>query len=226
MKIKYAFTLIKNYRSFIFCNKVFGFKTALRLPVLIGKHVKCYGIKRGSIVLTERPYFGMVCLGISTGSSGIWKYDNCDGIIDLSGGTITFGQNINISKGFCLKAIEDSIVHIGSNFSANSYFTLLAKKEITIGKACLLGWNVLMNDGDGHSVVSSITGDTLNSKKAIIVHDHVWISANVSILKGTHIQSNSIVGYGSTIGRKFKQTNVCIAGSYPGTIVKDNINWK
>lgn len=226
MKIKYVFELIKNYKSFIFCKKAFGFKIALRLPIIIGKYVKYYGVNTGSIILTERPYFGMVRLGVTTGSNGIWKYDNCDGIIDFSGGTITFGQNINISKGFCLKAIEDSVVHIGSNFSANSYFTLLAKTEISIGENCLFGWNVLMNDGDGHSVVSSITGDTLNRKKAIIIHDHVWIAANVSILKGSHIQSNSIVGYGSTVGKEFNTANVCIAGCYPGAIVKEKINWK
>lgn len=225
MLITHCFSLIKNYKSFIFCYKAFGLKTAIRLPVLIGPKVKYTGIHNGSITLLGTPYCGMVKLGYEEGSSGIWKFDPCDGILDLSNGSITFGQNINITKGFCLKVIEGASVQIGSNFYANAYFTLLAKKGISIGENCLVGWNVLLNDGDGHSVISTITGKAINSKKEIIISNHVWLSAHVSVLKGTHILSNCIVGYGSIVGKIFNDENICIAGPFPGRVVKEDVTW-
>lgn len=226
MKLNYIITLIRNYKSFRFCLKAFDFKTALRLPIIIGKNVKYFGIRKGCIELSDFPFFGMVRLGADNGASGIWKYDKCDGVIDFSNGFVIFGTNVNITKGFCLKSINGAKLSIGSNFYSNPYLTILAKQSITIGDDCLFGWNITMNDGDGHSVISSDSGNVLNSNKPIFIGNHVWIAAEASILKGSFISNDSIIGYRTITAKAFTKSNVCIVGEYPGRISKENICWK
>lgn len=217
---------IRNFHSFRFNLKVFDFKTAIKLPVLISRKVKCFGLYKGGIRLTAEASFGMVKLGVVEGSQGIWKYDDCEGIIDISGnGAIEFGGNINISKGFTLKAINGAELKLGSNIYANPYLTVLAKKSISIGNDCLFGWHITLNDGDGHSVVSLSTNEKINSDKAVVIGNHVWIGAEASILKGSYIPNDCVVGYRTLVGKKFDTEHSCIVGEYPGRISLTGISW-
>ena len=53
----------------------------------------------------------------------------------------------------------------------------------------------------------------------------MWIGAEVTLLKGTFISKNSIVGYGSLVTRRYDKENVVIAGK-PARIIKENVYWK
>ena len=226
MSFKNVLRLIRHYKSIYVNFKLFDFKTAIHMPILISNRVKCIGLTKGVVTLTEPPEFGMITMGIKEGSSGIWHYDPCHGILDFSNGTVELGKNISIPKGFSIKCIKGGHLKIGNNFIGNAYITMFASEEITIGNDCTVGYNVFMNNGDGHKILNAETNEVTNSRKPVHIADHVWVCANVNLLKGSSVNRDSIVGFGATVGKEFTETNCCIVGPYPGKVVKTGVNWK
>lgn len=124
--------------------------------------------------------------------------------------------------------IEDSngLIQIG-------YKTLFAGKieiactegaKISIGNECLFSSDIDIRNGDSHSIFDE-NGLRINHAKDVILGNDVWVGHRAMILKGTVIQSHSVVGEGSIVTRKFDKGNVIIAGS-PAQIVRENIRWK
>ena len=92
-----------------------------------------------------------------------------------------------------------------------------------MGDDCLLAWNIMILDGDGHYIY--LQNGTYNENISnIFIGTHVWICANSTILKGALISDNSVVGAGTIVSKKFEHRNVLIAGK--NKIVKENVNWK
>lgn len=167
----------------------------------------------------------MISIGVNPGSSGL-RGEKETGCIDVEKGSqIVLGRNVIITAGGVLKAINNSRIEIGDNFYANPKLTLLAKKHISIENDVMMGWNCLINDGDGHPIYDKQTNKRINNNEDVIISDNVWIGAEVTLLKGTFISKNSIVGYGSLVTRRYDKENVVIAGK-PARIIKENVYWK
>lgn len=115
---------------------------------------------------------------------------------------------------------------VGENTQINGLFCLLDedKSSITIGRNCLLSWNIEMWRSDLHSIYD-FDGNVLNVGKEIIIGDNVWIGKDVHIAKNSRILNNSVVGWCSNVVGNFGEENVIIAGN-PAKIVKRNIIWK
>lgn len=96
-------------------------------------------------------------------------------------------------------------------------------KSVIIGKHCMLSRGIEIRTGDGHSIIDIETSARINYAKNIEIFDHVWIGANVTILKGAKISENSIIGIGSIVTSTIP-TN-CIAAGIPAKVIKRNINW-
>jgi acetyltransferase-like isoleucine patch superfamily enzyme len=96
--------------------------------------------------------------------------------------------------------------------------------KIHIGKDCMLAYDIDIRTGDSHSIMDSITNERINYAQNIVIGNHVWISAHVSILKGVCIADNSIVATRAVVTRPFEETNILIGGM-PAKKIKENINW-
>ncbi len=165
----------------------------------------------------------MVRIGIDEGSDGlIYERRNFFGCDQLS--QISFSGNCTLAEGVSLKAIDGGILRIGNNVSFNLHNTVLCKKRIIIGNNVMTGWNVLMSDGDGHSLYNK-NGELRNNKMPIVIGDNVWLGANSTLLKGSTIYEGAIVGYGSVVNRAFPESNVILAGA-PAKIVARDIFWE
>ena len=121
---------------------------------------------------------------------------------------------------------DDNMLHIGS-------YTTISNVEIrqpavqtyiSIGSDCMLSYNIEIRNSDGHSIYDKNTHKLLNPPANINIGVHVWISKGTTILKGSSIPSNSIIGASSLINKKFVKENCIIAG-IPAEIVKENVNW-
>lgn len=96
--------------------------------------------------------------------------------------------------------------------------------KLIIGKDCMLSYDVFFKTNDIHTIYDINTRKLLNPARDIILGDHVWISAGVSVLKGVHIPSNCIVGAHSLVNKEFTEQNCIIAG-LPAKIIKQGVNW-
>lgn len=119
-----------------------------------------------------------------------------------------------------------SQVTIGDNFSCWGVEIRCheAGSQVSIGDDCMFSEEILIYPTDVHAIFDAETGKPLNLAKPIIIGNHVWCGRRVSILKGTQIADNCILGMAATVGGRFEQPRCAIAGN-PAKIVKQNIGW-
>lgn len=84
---------------------------------------------------------------------------------------------------------------------------IMVRKKLHIGKDFLCSWNVFITDCDWHSI------DGRLGQKETYIGDHVWVTCNCSILKGSRIGPGCIVANGTVIHNQQFGPNELIAGN-------------
>ena len=136
----------------------------------------------------------------------------CEEDVVIENSSITFdGNNALVYLGrsihkyhLSLSLNHNSVFHIGKNnyINGNMHVILSERKHIFIGNQCLFSLGIWMRNADPHLIYSCDSGQRLNSTRSIYIGDHVWIGQSVFILKGTEIDSGSIIGAMSVIAGK------------------------
>lgn len=209
-------------RSFLFCLHYFPFKTAVKLPVLVGRYVKRVHME-GKIVLQSPPVAGMVKLGWF-GMGGVSAFDprTCPTIWDCRG-TIVFEGWAQIEFGCSVGCGENAVLTFGDGFLCTGNSKFSCAYRLTFGKHCLISFENLFLDSDTHLLL--VNGKRTNEDREIKIGNHVWVGCRNTVLKGTEIGSNSMVAAGSVLpGRKYGHY-VIIAGN-PAVEIRRDIEWQ
>jgi acetyltransferase-like isoleucine patch superfamily enzyme len=111
------------------------------------------------------------------------------------GGTLEAG-NCLFFPGVRLEVGQDGTLSIGTGTYLNRNTEVIAWKEVTIGRDCMIGWDVLIMDTDQHP----IPGRGLDNR-AVRIGDRVWIGARAMILKGVTVGDGAVVGAGAIVTR-------------------------
>ena len=201
-----------------------GVKRAFRLPLLFGYDTQIGAIgKRGSVEVADK--FGTLCFGLKKEP---FKYgDNTNYWYIGNSSKIIIKGTCRMAKGVRIKLFNDSTLIIGEHFTSNANLIISCANKITFGDDNLLGWDITIMDNDGgHSIIDKRNSTISVKSKEIFIGNHVWIGSKSSILKGSIISDNSIIGYNSFVcGLKFFQADSLIIGS-PAFVKRDEITWK
>lgn len=213
--------MLRSILNTIYYNfRIFPFKDALKLPLFIGGTTKIKGIRKGCICIKGKIQRGMLSIGRSFGSYGCYR--GITSILDFGpqGMLIVNGRTAICTE---FKISINGTLNIGENFDANNGLNCICKYSITFGKNCLLGWDVTVIDSDGHQIY--IDGVQSSEKKPIKIGDNVWLGAKTTILKGTQISNNSIIGLGTVVSGKYENNSIILG--YKGKMIKkNNLKWK
>lgn len=143
--------------------------------------------------------------------------DNCSLLI---GGGSTIISNTTF---WCQD--DNSSIAVGEDFTMEGGEIAATEGEtITIGTDCMFSNGIDIRNGDSHSIIDTSTNKRINKALPIIIGDHVWLTARVTILKGSVIPSNSIIGNSAIVGKTLEKENSIYAG-IPAKLIKENINW-
>lgn len=191
------------------------FKQAMKLPIWINYNVKLENL--GGKVITDSYIPRSILIGVFEGSfnrgkNGWWNVNDDSEVV--------FSDSVNISSGCAIEAHGKGRIVFGKNFFANYNFLCSSSSSIKFGNDNLLGWNVSVIDGDGHKILKTVKKNNTD----IIIGDHVWLCAGVSVLKGTMIASNCVVGMNSVVSKSINETFSLSVGM-PAQIIKSNIEW-
>ena len=142
--------------------------------------------------------------------------DNC--LIDLRGSRIIKNSKFELLD-------SNTQITIGNNTGFNNNRILVAGfgNKINIGKECIFAENAELWASDTHSIIDLETEKRLNPDLPIIIEDYVWICNRVLVMKGVHIESNSVIASGSIVTKNIGKN--AIAAGIPATIIKENIKW-
>jgi acetyltransferase-like isoleucine patch superfamily enzyme len=102
---------------------------------------------------------------------------------------------------------ENGRIVVGDNCRINGAY-LHAKKNITIGKNCLIAAGTNILDSNGHQLVSTDRTQGEDEPKEIVIGNNVWLCLNSIILKGTKIGHNSVVTANSVVKGEFPDNSV------------------
>lgn len=223
IKFKYLLSLPK---TILFNFKVFPFKTAIRLPILVAYNVKIENAHKNCILINSKISTFMIKININNGSDGVNCSYKKNGYFDVrEKGQIVFYGKADFTSGISIRVDNGSLI-LGDKFSCNKNCFFSCSKRIIIGNNVLLGWNVNIRDSDGHTIFSlDHSNIQKNLDEDVSIGNHVWIASNVHILKGSNIPDNCIIGYNSCVTKKFIEKNCIIAG-YPAKVIKDSVNWE
>jgi len=89
---------------------------------------------------------------------------------------------------------------VGKNFYTNHNVTILDCAKVTFGDNVFIAPNCVFSTS-GHAIDSEQRSQGLEIAFPITVGDNVWIGANVSVLPGVTIGSNTIIGAGSVVNK-------------------------
>ncbi len=111
------------------------------------------------------------------------------------GGRLEAG-NCLFYPGVRLEVGRDGRLSIGTGTYLNRNTEIIAWREVSIGRDCMIGWDVVIMDTDQHS----LPGGGLDNRP-VRVGDRVWIGARALILKGVTVGDGAIIGAGAIVTR-------------------------
>lgn len=197
--------------------KYFDFFTAIKLPVLISNDtwLKEMG---GKVIIEGEIRPGMVQIGF--GDIGIFDKHHSRSIWNVSGNVIFRGK-ANLGHGSKI-SVRGQLV-IGNNVAISAESAIVCYKRIVLGENCVISWDNLIMDTDFHSVVDA-DETLLNEDKDIIIGNQAWIGCRCTILKGSSLGDNCIVGACTLLNKQFNDSNRLIAGT-PARVIKGDVHF-
>lgn len=137
--------------------------------------------------------------------------------LDFSPNSDVMIEGLIVRSGSCIRVRNKAKLTLMNGVALNNNCVVTCRKNIVIGENTNIGPNCCIFDHD-HDYKAK---DRLNNyvEEEIYIGSNVWIGANVTILKGTKIGDNCVIGAGSVVKGVFN-TNTLIAGS-PAKAIKN-----
>jgi serine acetyltransferase len=139
----------------------------------------------------------------------------------LVGNNVTIGRSTIGSS----KIGVNPVLRIGDNSSIGYGTTINIAGEVNIGVGCLISFNCLIMDNDGHPVSHSERLRNMPVEQSAIrpvkIGDGVWIGAHSAVLKGVTIGDNAVIGAHSVVTRDVPPNCICVGN--PARILKEGI---
>lgn len=123
------------------------------------------------------------------------------------------GNTIQIGNGTTMHGRGGSPIHMAADEGSGIY----------IDEDCMLAHSVQIRSTDSHSIVD-LNGKRLNPAKDVHIGRHCWLGMQSVILKGTRIQSNTVVAAAAVCSKEYEESHCILAGN-PARIVKRDVNW-
>ena len=113
----------------------------------------------------------------------------------------------------------------GTSFESTKLQSYNSNSGITIGDRCMFSFGVQVYNTDAHAILDAQTRTVVNKVRILTIGNHVWVGANVTIMKNVTIPDDCVIGWGSVVSGKFTEPNCILAGN-PSRIVKRGITWE
>lgn len=132
--------------------------------------------------------------------------------------TIMNNVRVNILGDDCTLYIDECFTMEGGSIN------LINGKDINIGKDCMFSGGIFITNGDFHTIIDMKSNERINEGRSISIGNHVWLGADVKVLKGSVIPDGYVVGTGSIVSSLLQTENAIFAGS-PAKCIKRDIRW-
>lgn len=114
---------------------------------------------------------------------------------------------------------------IGKDTGITGYVRLLLHEQaqILIGQGCLLATHVDITVSDMHSIIDIASGKRVNPARDVVLEDRVWVGQRSMILKGSHIESGSIIGAAAVVTGRIPMNSLAVGT--PAKVIRSGVTW-
>lgn len=117
-------------------------------------------------------------------------------------------------------------IHIGTQTTAVGCYILARDKSVIIGDACMISRGIEIRATDVHKVYDIASNSRLNSAhRDVVIGDHIWIAANVTISKNVSIADGCIIAAGAFVNKPINTANCLVAG-IPAKVIRQGVRWE
>lgn len=151
---------------------------------------------------------------------------HCEIRLDGDNNLIEIGRDVRFSSGkIYLSGTSGQHIRIGAETTVEGAYLLVDEAaSIDIGRDCMLSTEIIMRTGDKHSILDAASGRRINPSRDIRIADRVWIGRDVTLLKGSVLQPETVVATRSLVSSAFDEGE-CVVGGVPARIIKRGIRW-
>lgn len=209
-----------NLKTIYFNFKYLPIKKAIKFPILISKYTYLKKVSGRIDIINDNIYTGMIRIGKE--GVGIFDEKKSRSIWEVSGKVVFEGKCI-IGQGGKISVGKDGQLTFGENFVMTAESSIVCTKMISFGINCLMSWDILIMDTDFHKIKNK-NGEIINPTQDVTIGNNVWIGCRATILKGSEIPNDCVIGANTLLNKPLNQSNTVYAGS-PIRIAKENITW-
>ena len=185
--------------------KLFPFRTAIKFPILIGRHVELLGLKRGCIQILPDTCVkrNMIVIGVSK-----WPISSTRGLWTLlrfePNGVWIVGSDIVINCGCTLAVYRDAICKFGNDILINQRTKIFCKNRLTIGSNSRIGWECQLYDTGFHFIYNKNKNRINTALGNIVIGKHCWITNRCTISGIVYFPDYSILASGSLLNKDYR----------------------
>ncbi len=134
-------------------------------------------------------------------------------------GTVVLGRDVLLAEGVRLHLRDAGArLEIGDGSFLNYRTEVIAHERVTIGRGCLLAWDVQVLDSDSHRI------DGAPHTAPVVLGDRVWIGCRATVLKGVTVGDGAIVAAGSVVTRDVPPQ--ALVGGNPARVLRTGVSWQ
>src|SRR2546427_2162629 len=131
--------------------------------------------------------------------------------------------NFNLGPGCRIDVARGGQLYIGgqrveSLSGVTERSRIMVRERVHIGADLVCSWGAFITDSDWHDMAGH------RSTEETVIGDHVWITPNCSILKGSRIGNGCILASGSVTHRA-SFPDGCLVGGVPARVLAANRKW-
>lgn len=149
-------------------------------------------------------------------------------VISSTNGIIVIGDKCKFDSSIKLRTSCGGEINIGEKCSVQRECAIVASfnARIVLGADCMISYSVFLRAGNSHNMIDLDTLEHFddNSKRDIILGEHVWVGMRVTLLNGVEIGSGSTVGANSFVCKRTFPSNCCLAGN-PAKVLRERTAW-
>ena len=151
--------------------------------------------------------------------------ENCDIVFHGDNSVIYLSESFRKYK-IKVSIHNNSYIYFGKNCYMNGVLNIILSEEknLFIGDDCFFATGISFRNADPHLIYDEYSYKRINPTKSIYIGDHVWVGQDVLILKGSLVDSGSIIGACSLLSNKHIEHNTTNGGN-PIKLIRKHIFW-
>lgn len=138
--------------------------------------------------------------------------------------SLIFKGTAHIGCGTKIYISNNAQLILGDNFAVSASSQINCYKRIIFGRDIQFSWDCLTMDADTHNIYDE-SGNIINESREIIFGNKIWIGCRATILKGSVIPDNCVIGSCSLVSGKNFIRNSIIVGN-PAKSIKTICKWE